>query len=145
MALIQKCFWPSCNPHSRKLVSEFYLWVYKLLSKQVIPYYVLFIVNITSANAYLYKAYLYALLQDSGNITRYVVLFILKLILVSFHSFWLQMDIVLTNQVVILDEAHNIEDSSREAASYAVMQDQLGEAASNLRIIGMCWIIRFDP
>jgi len=47
------------------------------------------------------------------------------------------MDIVLTNQVVILDEAHNIEDSSREAASYAVMQDQLVEAANNLRTIGM--------
>lgn len=37
----------------------------------------------------------------------------------------LQMDISLKGQIVVLDEAHNIEDCAREAASYTVTQAQL--------------------
>jgi len=47
-----------------------------------------------------------------------------------------QMEITLTNQIVILDEAHNIEDSSREAASFTVSQTQLLDAMRDLETIG---------
>jgi len=47
-----------------------------------------------------------------------------------------QMDISLNSQVVILDEAHNIEDSSREAAGYSVTQAQLLEAMQDLEFVG---------
>jgi len=46
------------------------------------------------------------------------------------------MEITLTNQIVILDEAHNIEDSSREAASFTVSQTQLLDAMHDLETIG---------
>jgi len=49
------------------------------------------------------------------------------------------MEITLTNQIVILDEAHNIEDSSREAASFAVSQSQLLDAMHDLETIGHCY------
>jgi len=47
-----------------------------------------------------------------------------------------QMEIALTNQIVILDEAHNIEDSSREASSFSVSQTQLVDAMKDLETIG---------
>ncbi|CAB4000410.1 Fanconi anemia group J, partial [Paramuricea clavata] len=43
-----------------------------------------------------------------------------------------QMDISLANQIVILDEAHNIEDSSRAAASWSVTPNSLDEAMKDL-------------
>ena len=43
-----------------------------------------------------------------------------------------QMEISLKNEVVILDEAHNIEDAAREAASFSVSQRQLGDAMADL-------------
>ena len=42
------------------------------------------------------------------------------------------MEINLKGQVVILDEAHNIEDSAREASSFSVSQQQLGEVMTDL-------------
>ena len=39
-----------------------------------------------------------------------------------------QMEINLKDQIVILDEAHNIEDSTREAASFSISQKQLKDA-----------------
>jgi len=49
------------------------------------------------------------------------------------------MDITLTNQIVILDEAHNIEDSSREAASLSVSQADLLDAMHDLDTVGECY------
>ena len=43
-----------------------------------------------------------------------------------------QMEIYLKDQIVILDEAHNIEDSSREAASQTVSQQELKDAIDDL-------------
>ena len=43
------------------------------------------------------------------------------------------MNIRLKNHVLILDEAHNIEDSARSAASRNVMQDQMEEACKHLK------------
>lgn len=42
------------------------------------------------------------------------------------------MDISLKNHVVVLDEAHNIEDSSREAASCTITQMEMREARHHL-------------
>ena len=46
-----------------------------------------------------------------------------------------QMLIDLADQVVVLDEAHNMEDSAREAASLTVTSVQLEEVADELRDI----------
>ena len=43
-----------------------------------------------------------------------------------------QVDINLSGNVVILDEAHNIEDSSREAASFTVSSESLSDAVDDL-------------
>lgn len=40
-------------------------------------------------------------------------------------SFFHQLDINLKDQIVVLDEAHNIEDCARESASYTVNYDSL--------------------
>jgi len=54
------------------------------------------------------------------------------------------MEISLTNQIVILDEAHNIEDSSRDASSFSVTQSQLLDAMHDLDTVGeRCHVIRF--
>lgn len=42
------------------------------------------------------------------------------------------MDINLKGHVVILDEAHNIEDSARESVSYGVTENQLRAAQEEL-------------
>lgn len=42
------------------------------------------------------------------------------------------MDIHLKNHVLILDEAHNIEDFSRESASCTITKDELQEAIAHL-------------
>lgn len=42
------------------------------------------------------------------------------------------MDINLTGQIVVLDEAHNIEDCARESASYTVNQRELLNAREEL-------------
>lgn len=47
--------------------------------------------------------------------------------------FLLQMNISLKNHVVVLDEAHNIEDSAREAASCTITQELLIDASKHLR------------
>ncbi|XP_070573083.1 Fanconi anemia group J protein homolog isoform X2 [Ptychodera flava] len=48
------------------------------------------------------------------------------------------MEIVLKDQVVVLDEAHNIEDSSRDAASFRVTQEELEDAMDELdKLIAM--------
>ena len=46
------------------------------------------------------------------------------------------MEIGLAGQIVILDEAHNMEDSAREAASLNVAQDSLMDAIEGLQIMG---------
>lgn len=46
--------------------------------------------------------------------------------------FFFKMEINLKGQVVILDEAHNIEDSAREAVSYSVTESQLNAAREEL-------------
>lgn len=52
------------------------------------------------------------------------------------------MEISLKDQVVVLDEAHNIEDSAREAASASITQEQLDNARNELELVGeMCPII----
>ena len=48
------------------------------------------------------------------------------------------MNIDLTDQVVILDEAHNIEDSSRDAASWSVTTQKLEEAMNDLDYFSKC-------
>ena len=42
------------------------------------------------------------------------------------------MDITLKNNIVILDEAHNIEDSARGAASYDISQSLIRDAMTDL-------------
>lgn len=42
------------------------------------------------------------------------------------------MEIYLKDQVIILDEAHNIEDCARESASYRVTETQLRSAREEL-------------
>ncbi len=42
------------------------------------------------------------------------------------------MEIYLKDQIVILDEAHNIEDSSRESASVSLTQEKLNETLEDL-------------
>lgn len=42
------------------------------------------------------------------------------------------MDISLKGQIVVLDEAHNIEDCARESASFTLNQSQLREARDDL-------------
>lgn len=42
------------------------------------------------------------------------------------------MDINLKGQIVVLDEAHNIEDCARESASFTLNQAQLREARDDL-------------
>ena len=49
-----------------------------------------------------------------------------------------QMLIDLTDKVVIVDEAHNIEDSAREAASLSVTNYQLEEVSSELQDVSEC-------
>ena len=43
------------------------------------------------------------------------------------------MDIHLKDQILILDEAHNIEDSSREATGFTFTQTQLEDARGDLQ------------
>ena len=45
------------------------------------------------------------------------------------------LDINLKNQIVILDEAHNIEDSARDAASWKVTQESVREAIQDLEAV----------
>ena len=45
------------------------------------------------------------------------------------------LDINLKNQIVILDEAHNIEDSARDAASWKVTQENVREAIQDLEAV----------
>lgn len=45
------------------------------------------------------------------------------------------MDINLKDQVVILDEAHNIEDCARESVSYGVTESQLRAAREELELM----------
>ena len=46
------------------------------------------------------------------------------------------MEIHLKDQIVVLDEAHNIEDSAREAASVSITTVQLEEAMAELDQMG---------
>ena len=54
---------------------------------------------------------------------------------VGVHCVSHQMQIDLTNKVIILDEAHNMEDNSREAASLSINSHQLGEIISEIEDI----------
>jgi len=56
-----------------------------------------------------------------------------------------QMEIALNGQVVILDEAHNIEDSAREASSYSVSQTQLVDAMKDLDMLGLSIYLSVRP
>ena len=51
------------------------------------------------------------------------------------------MEIYLKGQVVILDEAHNIEDSARSAASWQVTQDELQEAMRDLEKVAQADVL----
>ncbi len=55
------------------------------------------------------------------------------------------MEINLKDQIVILDEGHNIEDSAREAASFKFTLVQVNEALgdiSNMSEWGLGWLVR---
>lgn len=54
------------------------------------------------------------------------------LLLLPFPSPPLQMQINLKGQIVVLDEAHNIEDCARESASYTLNKPQLLSAREEL-------------
>ncbi len=51
------------------------------------------------------------------------------------------MDINLIDQIVILDEAHNIEDSCRGAASWSVTPNSLDEAMKDLDYLGTGYVL----
>lgn len=51
------------------------------------------------------------------------------------------MEINLSGQIVILDEAHNMEDCAREAASLTVTQSSLIDAINGLHDMGHCFIL----
>lgn len=63
------------------------------------------------------------------------------LLLLFIHLHFLQMEIDLAGQILVLDEAHNIEDCARESASYTLdlhslqaSRDELdGMVSSNIR------------
>lgn len=50
--------------------------------------------------------------------------------------FSFKMDINLKDEIVVLDEAHNIEDSAREAASVSIMSSQLESIMEELDKLG---------
>lgn len=55
------------------------------------------------------------------------------------------MEISLKGQIVLLDEAHNIEDSAREAASQSITQEQIQRALQDmdgLRAYFMWWGVK---
>ena len=57
------------------------------------------------------------------------------------------MEIVLAGQIVILDEAHNIEDSARDAASFSTSQMALQDAMNDLQFVGKyvdCYSMQFQ-
>jgi Fanconi anemia group J protein len=47
----------------------------------------------------------------------------------------------LKGQIVILDEAHNIEDSTRDAASFSVTQTKVNDALKDLHDISQFTVI----
>lgn len=51
------------------------------------------------------------------------------------------MGIKIKDQIVVLDEAHNIEDSAREAGSSAVTGVQLQEACDELDIMSKYFVL----
>ena len=51
------------------------------------------------------------------------------------------MEISLKGQVLILDEAHNIEDSARSSASWQVTQDDVKEAMNDLDTVGKAGVV----
>jgi len=53
------------------------------------------------------------------------------------------MEINLSGQIVILDEAHNMEDASREAASLSVTQASLLDAMDGLQTMGILGRLRY--
>lgn len=53
------------------------------------------------------------------------------------------MEIVLADQIVILDEAHNIEDSARESAGFSVSQAQLVDTMRDLEVIGCIHLVAY--
>ena len=50
-----------------------------------------------------------------------------------------QLDIELAGNIVVLDEAHNIEDSARDAASFSFTTEDLEKAQVNLAKLGKDW------
>ena len=48
------------------------------------------------------------------------------------------MDLHLEDQVIILDEGHNVEDSAREYASYSLTVIQLEEVVNEMEKMCMC-------
>lgn len=62
----------------------------------------------------------------------------MPLLLSAFVKLWLagiQMLIDVENRVIILDEAHNIEDSAREAASLSITSEELTEVTNEIEEI----------
>ncbi|VDO71013.1 unnamed protein product [Heligmosomoides polygyrus] len=51
-------------------------------------------------------------------------------------------DVHLKNSVVILDEAHNIEDNCREAASFTFFEKEISDALTNIKEKGGCFLNR---
>ena len=58
------------------------------------------------------------------------------------------MEIDLKEQIVILDEAHNMEDSSRDAASGSLTTEQINQAIYNLQelceLLPLIWAMTCD-
>lgn len=50
------------------------------------------------------------------------------------------MEISLKGQIVLLDEAHNIEDSAREAASQSITQEQIQRALQDMDTLSRSFI-----
>ena len=48
------------------------------------------------------------------------------------------MEINLKGQIILLDEAHNIEDSVRDAASQSVTQEQIQKALHDMDVLSEC-------
>lgn len=53
-------------------------------------------------------------------------------------SYLIQMNLDLNGHVLIFDEAHNMEDSARDASSFSLKQDDLQRAMQDCEKVGKC-------
>ena len=65
-----------------------------------------------------------------------LLLYVFLLVIWFEFIFFSKMDISLKDEIVVLDEAHNIEDSAREAASVSITSLQLEDVMVELDRLG---------